>query len=91
MSVEHGVPSAAMNRNGSEGRRVLVAAPTIHRQPDAYGHARLPASAHDTAPERVDKIPYGRFRNVYLSITEAFNLTMKKIKAVLRTTSSSGC
>lgn len=47
---------------------------TIHRRPDAYGHARLPASAHDPAPERVDKIPYGRFRNVYLYITEACQL-----------------
>ncbi|MGH3882088.1 MAG: radical SAM protein [Pseudonocardiaceae bacterium] len=53
---------------------VLVAAPTIHRERDAYGHARLPANAHDTAPERVDKIPYGRFRNVYLYITEACQL-----------------
>jgi pyruvate-formate lyase-activating enzyme len=51
-----------------------VAASTTHRQPDAYGHARLPASAHDTAPERIDKIPYGRFRNVYLYITEACQL-----------------
>lgn len=41
---------------------------------DAYGSARLPASAHDTQPERVDKIPYGRFRNVYLYITEACQL-----------------
>lgn len=41
---------------------------------DAYGNARLPASAHDTKPERVDKIPYGRFRNVYLYITEACQL-----------------
>jgi hypothetical protein len=61
--------------------QVLVAAPTAHRpvgQPhsrrDAYGHARLPASAHALAPEHVDKIPYGRFRNVYLYITEACQL-----------------
>ena len=53
---------------------VLVAAPTIHHQPDAYGHARLPSNAHDTASERVDKVPYGRFRNVYLYITEACQL-----------------
>ncbi|MGN9912671.1 radical SAM protein [Phytohabitans sp. LJ34] len=52
--------------------------PTLRRDraafSDAYGNARLPASAHDTAPRRVDKIPYGRFRNVYLYITEACQL-----------------
>lgn len=47
-----------------------MVSPTMHYQPDTYGHARLPAGAHDTAPGRVDKIPYGRFRNVYLYITE---------------------
>lgn len=41
---------------------------------DAYGSARLPASAHDAVPERVEKIPYGRFRNVYLYVTEACQL-----------------
>ena len=41
---------------------------------DPYGHARLPASAHDAAPQRIDKIPYGRFRNVYLYITERCQL-----------------
>lgn len=41
---------------------------------DAYGNARLPASAFDARPERIDKIPYGRFRNVYLYITEACQL-----------------
>src|SRR5262245_41400777 len=49
----------------------------IQQQPDAYGHARLPANAHDTAPKRVDKVPYGRFRNVYLYITEACQLRCK--------------
>ena len=52
--------------------------PTLRREraaiTDAYGNARLPASAHDAAPQRVDKIPYGRFRNVYLYITEACQL-----------------
>lgn len=47
---------------------------THHGRGDAYGHARLPVSAHAPAPERVDKIPYGRFRNVYLYITEACQL-----------------
>ncbi|MGH4014147.1 MAG: hypothetical protein ACRDSL_09510 [Pseudonocardiaceae bacterium] len=41
---------------------------------DAYGHARPPASARDATPERIDKLPYGRFRNVYLYITEACQL-----------------
>jgi radical SAM protein with 4Fe4S-binding SPASM domain len=41
---------------------------------DAYGNARLPGSAHDATPQRIDKIPYGRFRNVYLYITEACQL-----------------
>jgi radical SAM protein with 4Fe4S-binding SPASM domain len=35
-------------------------------QPDFYGFAR--------APERVDPIPYGRFRNVYLYITDKCQL-----------------
>lgn len=52
--------------------------PTLRRDraavADAYGHARLPASALDATPERIDKIPYGRFRNVYLYITEACQL-----------------
>lgn len=41
---------------------------------DAYGNARLPAAAFDAHLERVDNIPYGRFRNVYLYITEACQL-----------------
>jgi radical SAM protein with 4Fe4S-binding SPASM domain len=41
---------------------------------DAYGSARLPASAFDAEPERIDRISYGRFRNVYLYITESCQL-----------------
>ncbi|MEU7906369.1 radical SAM/SPASM domain-containing protein [Actinoplanes sp. NPDC049118] len=41
---------------------------------DRYGHARLPASAHAPMPEHVDQVPYGRFRNLYLYITEACQL-----------------
>jgi hypothetical protein len=41
---------------------------------DAYGFARLPSNAHDAAPERIDRVPYGRFRNVYLYITERCQL-----------------
>ncbi|MGH8887551.1 MAG: radical SAM protein [Egibacteraceae bacterium] len=41
-----------------------------------YGHARMPenASTANPVPERVERIPYGRFRNVYLYITEACQL-----------------
>jgi len=41
---------------------------------DGYGHARLPRSAAASEPERIDKLPYGRFRNVYLYISEACQL-----------------
>jgi len=48
--------------------------PRLRTGADAYGHARMPASAHDTQPQRIDRVPYGRFRNVYLYITEACQL-----------------
>lgn len=51
----------------------MLPTPTVLRS-DRYGHARLPASAHDLTPQRVDPVPYGRFRNVYLYITEACQL-----------------
>ncbi len=41
---------------------------------DSYGYARFPPSAHDPVHERINKSPYGRFRNVYLYITEACQL-----------------
>jgi radical SAM protein with 4Fe4S-binding SPASM domain len=41
---------------------------------DVYGHARMPASALEAAPTKIDRIAYGRFRNVYLYITEACQL-----------------
>jgi radical SAM protein with 4Fe4S-binding SPASM domain len=41
---------------------------------DRYGHARLPAAASSATPDRIDKVPYGRFRNVYLYITERCQL-----------------
>ena len=57
---------------------VNLSSPTLRRDrgavADAYGNARFPASARDAAPQRVEKIPYGRFRNVYLYITEACQL-----------------
>lgn len=48
--------------------------PTPRTGQDRYGHARLPAAAHDPQPSKIDRIPYGRFRNVYLYITEACQL-----------------
>lgn len=41
---------------------------------DRYGHARLPASAHSATSHHIEKLPYGRFRNVYLYITERCQL-----------------
>lgn len=56
------------------GRRPEQAARATGGGQDAYGHARLPARAHDAQPARIEKIPYGRFRNVYLYITERCQL-----------------
>jgi radical SAM protein with 4Fe4S-binding SPASM domain len=41
---------------------------------DGYGHARMPRGAFVPEPERIDRVLYGRFRNVYLYITEACQL-----------------
>jgi MoaA/NifB/PqqE/SkfB family radical SAM enzyme len=41
---------------------------------DGYGCARMPRGATAPAPERIDRVAYGRFRNVYLYITEACQL-----------------
>lgn len=48
--------------------------PRLRPSDDGYGHARMPRSFSDPAPERIDRVPYGRFRNVYLYITEACQL-----------------
>ncbi len=48
--------------------------PIVRASTDRYGHARLPAGAHSPTPGHVDRIPYGRFRNVYLYITERCQL-----------------
>lgn len=39
-----------------------------------YGFARLPSPASASDLKHVDRVPYGRFRNVYLYITEACQL-----------------
>lgn len=41
---------------------------------DSYGHARMPRNWNATEPNRVDRVAYGRYRNVYLYITEACQL-----------------
>lgn len=41
---------------------------------DGYGHARMPRGATASQPEHIDRVAYGRFRNVYLYITEACQL-----------------
>ncbi len=51
-----------------------VSLPTPKVGADSYGHARMPRRIHMPDPERIDPVKYGRFRNVYLYITEACQL-----------------
>jgi radical SAM protein with 4Fe4S-binding SPASM domain len=44
------------------------------RTDDDYGHARMPRRTGMPAPDRIERIAYGRFRNVYLYVTEACQL-----------------
>src|SRR5689334_20017551 len=54
---------------------VPLASPTLRRDvSDPYGHARLPGGAHDAAPDRIDNVEYGRFRNLYVYITNRCQL-----------------
>jgi MoaA/NifB/PqqE/SkfB family radical SAM enzyme len=48
--------------------------PRLRAANDGYGHARMPRGATLPARDRIDRVPYGRFRNVYLYITEACQL-----------------
>ena len=48
--------------------------PRLRGSSDGYGHARMPRGAQTPEPERIDRVAYGRFRNVYLYITEACQL-----------------
>jgi 8-oxo-dGTP diphosphatase len=52
-------------------------APAPRADGDPYGHARLPANAHDATPSRVDRIEYGRFRNLYVYVTNRCQLRCK--------------
>lgn len=51
-----------------------VSLPTPKLRDDPYGHARMPRKIDMPEPQRVDRVANGRFRNVYLYITEACQL-----------------
>lgn len=53
---------------------MTTALPMPKMRSDGYGHARMPRGASVPEPEHIDRVPYGRFRNVYLYITEACQL-----------------
>lgn len=54
--------------------QIPLATPTVRgAADDGYGHARLPAGLHES-PERVDRIEYGRFRNLYVYVTNRCQL-----------------
>jgi hypothetical protein len=53
---------------------VPLPVPVLRPNRDGYGHARMPRGATVPEPERIDRVEYGRFRNVYLYITEACQL-----------------
>lgn len=48
--------------------------PRLRTAGDGYGHARMPHGATAPEPNHIDRVAYGRFRNVYLYITEACQL-----------------
>jgi sulfatase maturation enzyme AslB (radical SAM superfamily) len=48
--------------------------PNVRANGDGYGHARMPRNMNVPEPERIDRVAYGRFRNVYLYVTEACQL-----------------
>lgn len=48
--------------------------PRLRGSADGYGHARMPGGVEAVDPQHIDRVPYGRFRNVYLYITEACQL-----------------
>jgi len=52
---------------------IPLAAPAV-RVRDGYGHSRMPGRHDDPEPSRIDRVEYGRFRNVYLYISEACQL-----------------
>jgi len=48
--------------------------PRLRGNGNGYGHARMPRGATAPEPDHIDRVDYGRFRNVYLYITEACQL-----------------
>ena len=48
--------------------------PSLKLNDNGYGHARMPRGANVSEPQKIDRVAYGRFRNVYLYITEACQL-----------------
>ena len=54
--------------------RTDLTMPRLPAPADGYGHARMPREATAPEPEHIDRVAYGRFRNVYLYITEACQL-----------------
>ncbi|MFF0496447.1 radical SAM protein [Nocardia aobensis] len=48
--------------------------PSLRTSLDGYGHARMPRGGHVPQSQKIDRVAYGRFRNVYLYITEACQL-----------------
>ena len=54
--------------------RTTLPMPRVRGSGDGYGHARMPRNTTAPEPDRIDRVAYGRFRNVYLYITEACQL-----------------
>ncbi|MGH3281604.1 MAG: radical SAM protein [Trebonia sp.] len=52
---------------------IPLPAPAV-RASDDYGHARMPRGTTAPEPARIDRVEYGRFRNVYVYISEACQL-----------------
>lgn len=48
--------------------------PSLKSSSNGYGYARMPRGANVPEPQKIDRVAYGRFRNVYLYITEACQL-----------------
>src|SRR5258708_5717358 len=60
--------------NGVTRMATQLPMPKLRDPGDGYGHARMPGGAAVPEPDHIDRVPYGRFRNVYLYITEACQL-----------------
>ncbi|WP_433662477.1 radical SAM/SPASM domain-containing protein [Nocardia sp. CA-128927] len=54
-----------------------VSLPTPRIRRDGYGHARMPRRQQAPEPQHIDRVEYGRFRNLYVYITNACNYRCK--------------